>query len=413
MFNTAFQSFYWLDSFLQEFIHISSEQIIAIMIIPILIDSPRTFGKTIFLVLYLILEKFRKRPCDYYQPQVSIIVPAHNEEKIIEHSILSLLELDYPNKEIIIVDDGSTDRTKVIATRYVQEGGIKLLHRDVASGKKARAVNYGLMHVKGEIIITVDADTLLERSSLRNIIHHFNDPNVGAVSGNVKVLNQVNLLTKLQAYEYLISMEMGRRFQAAIRTLMIIPGAFGAIRKRVLSSIGVFDPDTLTEDFDVTIKLHKTRFKIKFAADAICWTQVPETWREWIRQRTRWTSGQLQTLHKHKNLFFESGFGLVGILGAPDMLFMDIILLFLRTAWLIVLPLFYFNLIPQLFLLIFLFYMFNELPVIIAAALFSPRKEELKYIFLVPIMVILYRPLYGLIRLKAYLNTLSGSNTAW
>jgi len=142
------------------------------------------------------------------------MVPAHNEEKVIAQTIDSLLRQDYPNLEVIVVDDCSTDRTGEIAQNFASKGLIKLVRLEKASDSKARAVNYGIPFSRGEIIVTVDADTILEPSSIFELVEAFSNPAVGAVSGNIRVLNRVNLLTRLQAYEYLVAMEAGRRFQA-------------------------------------------------------------------------------------------------------------------------------------------------------------------------------------------------------
>ncbi|MEM3088921.1 MAG: glycosyltransferase family 2 protein, partial [Candidatus Bathyarchaeia archaeon] len=330
---------------------------IFILIIPIIIDLPRTIFKSVYLILDAFYEKkVEDRYSRHYTPLLSIIVPAHNEEETIEKTIQSLLEADYPNKEIIIVDDGSTDRTYELALSYARKGLIKLLKREKASGKKAVPVNYGLLFAKGDIVLIVDADTLIERNSLRQMIRPLSDPQVGAVSGNVRVANKQNLLTRLQAYEYLMAMEMGRRFQSHVGTLMIIPGAFGAVRKRLLQEAGAYDIDTMTEDFDITVKIHKMKQKIRFVSEAIAWTFAPTTWRTWIRQRTRWTRGQLQTLLKHRNLFFKSYFGLVGLIGAPDMAFMDIVILFARTTWFFILPIFFINNLWRLLVVFILVY---------------------------------------------------------
>jgi len=395
------------------FLQITPEQLIAILIVPIIIDLPRTLGKTFFLLVHGVYEHFSSKNHEYNEPLVSVIVPAHNEEKAIERTIQSLIKQEYPRKEIIVVDDGSTDGTYEIAQKFAKKGLIKLVHREKASGKKDRAVNFGIIYSRGDIIVTVDADTLLEPSSLSELIKPFRDQRIGAVSGNIRVLNRVNLLTRLQAYEYLMAMEMGRRFQAVTGMLMIIPGALGAVRKSLARSLGLYDPDTITEDFDITVKIHKSKMKVKFAYKAIGWTVVPEGWREWIKQRTRWTAGQLQTLIKHRNVFFSRYFGIVGLVATPDMLFMDMILLFVRTVWLIALPLFYLNILHILSLLIFLFYLFNELLIILAAALLSPKKRDLIYLPLTPIVVLFYRPFYGLIRMKAYFDALAGQTFKW
>jgi cellulose synthase/poly-beta-1,6-N-acetylglucosamine synthase-like glycosyltransferase len=390
---------------------------IFILIIPIIIDLPRAIFKSVYLLLNALYErmqgdKYNRR----YTPLLSIIVPAHNEEATIEKTIQSLLEADYPNKEIIIVDDGSTDRTYELALPYASKGLIKLLKREKASGKKAIPVNYGLLFAKGDVVLVVDADTLIERNALRRMIRPLSDPHVGAVSGNVRVANKKNLLTRLQAYEYLMAMEMGRRFQSHVGTLMIIPGAFGAVRRHLLQEVGVYDVDTITEDFDVTIKIHKMKQKVRFVSEAIAWTFVPITWRAWIRQRERWTRGQLQTLLKHRNLFFRSYFGLAGLVGAPDMAFMDIVILFTRTIWFFILPFFFMHnlwMLLVIFILIYVFYFINESFLLVSAIILSPRKRDVAYFVYLPIIVLFYRPFYSLVRVKAYLDELFKTRAKW
>jgi len=399
------------------FVQMRPEQVIGILSIPIFIDLPRTLGKTVLLFAHraheLLTSKSGEESRIHTGPLASVIVPAHNEEEAIEKTVQSLLEQDYPRKEVIVVDDGSTDRTFNLAQRFAEDGLIRLIHRERASGKKARAVNHGVLFSNGDIIVTLDADTMVEPYSLSELMKPFRDPAVGAVSGNIRVLNCVNLLTKLQAYEYLVAMEMGRRFQAIAGSLMIIPGALGAVRRSLAASLGLYDVDTVTEDFDITVKIHKSKTKVRFAVNAIGWTMVPTSWRAWTKQRTRWTAGQLQTLVKHHNLFLRRHFGFIGLVATPDMLSMDVILLFVRTIWLVAILLLRLGSIPALFILILSFYFCNEVLMASAAALLSPRKRDLIYLSLVPIIVLFYRPLYGLIRMKAYLDVLTGQTFGW
>ncbi|KYH40313.1 MAG: glycosyl transferase [Candidatus Bathyarchaeota archaeon B63] len=400
-----------ISSFLSQF---SLWQILFLLFVPIVIDLPRTLGKAILLLSHALYSRLRKQKFRLRSlPLISVIVPAHNEEDIIERNVRCLLESDYPRKEIIVVDDGSTDRTYQILRRYSRRGMIKLIRREKASGMKARAVNLGLRLARGEIILIVDADTLLEVRSISNMVKRFADGRVGAVAGNVRVRNQRNLLTRLQAYEYIMAMEMGRRYQALLGLLLIIPGAFGAVRREIMRRVGEYDIDTMTEDFDLTVKIHKLRRREKFAQDAVAWTVVPETLRGLIGQRTRWDLGQMQTLRKHKNIFFRSRFGLVGLLGAPDMVFADIILTFLRFGWLvytlIVNPLWAF----QIILLVLTFYFLLELVHVSVACLLSSRKEDLINMMLAPIVVFIYRPFLFIVRLRAYIKGLMGETVRW
>jgi cellulose synthase/poly-beta-1,6-N-acetylglucosamine synthase-like glycosyltransferase len=180
----------------------------------ILIDFSRSIGKSIILLIHSIFSK-KEEDIPKEWPKISIIIPARNEEKFIRNSIQSVLEADYPNKEIIVIDDGSIDRTFEIASFYTSKG-VKVFKRYAPSGSKALAINYGIAHSTGDIIVSIDADTIIEYKSLKEIVKKFNDPNVLAVSGNVRILTgengKKNILTKFQAYEYLLSMETGRRY---------------------------------------------------------------------------------------------------------------------------------------------------------------------------------------------------------
>ena len=225
-----------------------------------------------------------------------------NEGTKITRTIETLLEARYlGEKEIIIVDDGSTDDTHFRALPYAKDGYIMLFKRE-AGGSKALAVDYGLTFAKGDVVVVVDADTQLEVESLKYLTEPFVDERVQAVSGNVCISNTRSLVAKLQALEYLISMEIGKFYQGILGTIMVVPGAFGAFRRKFIVQIGRYDRDTITEDFDVTIKIHKAG-QVAFAPKALAWTNCPETWGAWIRQRTRWARGEMETLSKHRNMF--------------------------------------------------------------------------------------------------------------
>jgi len=387
------------------------------MFFPFLIfDAIRMFVKLAVIAVDAVFGRFKQRPSQFFQPHVSIIIPAHNEEKIIKRSIESALEVDYPNKEIIVVDDGSTDRTSEIATPYYKRGQINLVRRDVASGSKAGALNYGILFSSGDLIVTVDADTLLERNSLREAVKPLSDPSVSAVSGNIRVLGGENggnnLLVLLQSYEYLIALELGRRYNSIIGTLLIISGAFGVFWKSLMESLGSYDMDTITEDFDVTLKMRKLGKRLVFAEKAMAWTFVPETWGSWRRQRIRWTLGQVESLWKHRNIFRKMGFDLRFVVAAYDMVIMDMVLLLIRLTWFF--TLIHLSLLTISYIVVSMLaaYMVLETVMALTAVFFSPRKEFSK-ILLTPIVVLFYRPIYAFIRIEAYLKWLLGLGTTW
>ena len=300
-------------------------ELIGILIIPIIVDYLRSVGKSIFLIFHTMYLKTTRhaRGATGTTPSVSIIIPAHNEERTIVRSIESALETNYQNKEIIVVDDGSKDKTRDKALPYANKGLIKLIIRDVASGSKAGAVNHGLFYARNDIVIVVDADTLIERNSIKKLVKYFADPSVTAVSGNVRILRgdsgKNNLLVKLQAYEYIMSLEMGRRYGAITKSILIIPGAFGALKRKLALSVGGYDKDTITEDFDLTIKMRKLKGRIHFAGEAVSWTFAPDTWNAWRRQRVRWTRGQIETFNKHKNIFLKQRFSLSLVMAWPTL----------------------------------------------------------------------------------------------
>jgi len=394
------------------FIGLDFWQAFWMMIIPIIVDLPRTLGKTIILFADALSRKLRPRRELERYPSISVIVPAHNMESTIERCIESLLEAYYPGKkEIIVIDDGSTDRTFEKMLKYRDR--VKIIRRKECSGTKAVAVNTGIPFSSGELLILFDADTFVERTALVNIVKPFADPKVGAVSGNVRVFNhKQNLLTKVQAYEYMTSMEIGRRYQAIVETLLIVPGAFGAVRREIFEGVGVYDL-SLSEDFDSTLKIHKTRRKVKFASDAVAYTIVPHTLRSWIRQRIRWARGEIHTLIKHRNMFFKPFFKIPGLLGAPDMFFMDVVILLARAVWILYLILSYWWVVWKIVLLISIFYMFLEAVTCITGGLLSSRKDDFRYAIYLPVISLVYRPLHDLIRLIGYLKELCGAKAEW
>ena len=382
----------------------------------IFFDLFRALGKTIFLLSYILHRKSSlKRDGINYNPLVSIIIPAHNEEKVIAKSIEAALETNYEHKEIIVVDDGSKDGTFQIAYPYHERGEIKLVRRDKSNGKPG-ALNYGLLFASGEIVVTIDSDTLLERDSLREIVKPLSDPSINAVAGKVRVLqgkNGSNLLVQLQAYEYLVSFDFGRRFNSLISNLMIISGAFGAFRRKNLRSIGDYDRDTLTEDFDNTLKFRKFGGSVPLAENAYSWTIVPDTWGSWVRQRMRWSRGQIETIWKHRNIIQQGNADKLLAASFIDMVFMDIILLFIRYSWLIFVSLFKTEILPFFMILLTISYVVIESFVFIIAEVISPRKSDLKTFYIIPLTVLFYRPLHSIVRLAAYMSWILKRKITW
>jgi poly-beta-1,6 N-acetyl-D-glucosamine synthase len=236
-------------------------------------------------------------------PFISIIVPAYNEGEVIQSSLSSLLELRYPYYEIIAVDDGSTDGTFDKMKEF--EGnhyGVRVsCYRKENSGK-AETLNYGIRRSKAPIVVCMDSDSRLTADALRYAIAHFKDPHVGAVAGNVKVINRHNIWTKLQALEYIEGLNIVRNAQAFFRSVNVIPGPIGIFRRTAIEATGGYDSDTFAEDFDMTVKILAEGWKIDYEPKAIAYTEAPEELLDIIQQRYRWSRGILQAIRKQRHL---------------------------------------------------------------------------------------------------------------
>lgn len=254
---------------------------------------------------------------EVYRPNVSVIIPAFNEEMVICRTIESLLASNYENFEIIVVDDGSADDTFQMASERFR-GNPKVAVFTKENGGKAEALNFGLRKAKGEIVVALDADTLFEPETISALAHRFADEKIGAVAGNAKVGNRINIVTKWQALEYITSQNFDRRAFASLNCITVVPGSVGAWRKSILDEAGGFSSDTLAEDQDLTIQVRKLGYTIGYEENAVALTEAPDSLRGLAKQRFRWSFGTLQCMWKHKNALLNPRFGTLGFIAMPN-----------------------------------------------------------------------------------------------
>ena len=239
-------------------------------------------------------------------PPVSIVVPAYNEGRVMERALASLMELDYPEYEVVVVDDGSTDDTLARAAAWEgRRGPVEVKVVTKRNGGKASALNAGIAVSQHPFVLCMDADSYLEPKTLLRAVEHFTDPSVGAVAGNVKVENRGKIITKLQALEYIEGLNMPRRAQGFVAAVNIVPGPVGMFRREALEEVGGYDTDTFAEDADLTLKLISSGWRVVYEDGAIAWSEAPERWIDLVQQRYRWTRGILQAIRKRKGLFLK------------------------------------------------------------------------------------------------------------
>ncbi|GGU04979.1 bi-functional transferase/deacetylase [Streptomyces coeruleorubidus] len=245
---------------------------------------------------------------------VSVVIPAYNEELCIAKTLRSLAASDHP-VEIIVVDDGSRDGTADIA-QSLALANVTVIRRP--NGGKPSALNTGVLRASHDLIVMLDADTVFAPSTVGRLVQPFADPRVGAVAGNAKVGNRRRLLGRWQHIEYVMGFNLDRRMYDLLRCLPTIPGAVGAFRAEALRDAGMMSADTLAEDTDITMALHRAGWEVRYAPDALAWTEAPSSLRELWRQRYRWSYGTMQATWKHRHALLERGTaGHFGRLGLP------------------------------------------------------------------------------------------------
>jgi cellulose synthase/poly-beta-1,6-N-acetylglucosamine synthase-like glycosyltransferase/peptidoglycan/xylan/chitin deacetylase (PgdA/CDA1 family) len=342
-------------------------------------------------------------------PPVTVVVPAYNEAVGIQACVRSIAANDYPDFEIIVVDDGSTDGT-ADAVQALRLPGVQLIVQP-NSGKPA-ALMTGIRAARNDVLVLVDGDTVFETDTIRNVVAPLLDDQVGAVSGNAKVGNRGGLLGRWQHIEYVIAFNLDRRLYAELECMPTVPGAIGAFRHEALTDAGGLSDDTLAEDTDLTMAICRAGWRIVYAEDARAWTEAPATLGAVWRQRYRWCYGTLQAAWKHRRAVVEPGrSGRLGRRILPYLLAFHVLLPLitpivdvaalvglvtghaseLGIAWLV----------------------FQALQLLAAAYAFRLDHERMRPLWSLPLQTLVYRQLMYLVVIQSISSALYGLRLRW
>ncbi len=364
-------------------------------------------------------------------PLVSIVVPAYNEEINAVRTIESLLMQDYPNLQVVFVDDGSRDNTFLkVSTTFKDSSKVKVFTK--INGGKASALNTGIEKADSEFVVCIDADTQLKPDAVSQLMKKFDlsgssqalakgeiaPGTVGAVAGNVKVGNEVNMITRWQSIEYITSQNFDRRAFDLLNCITVVPGAIGAFRKEAIIKAGGFTTDTLAEDCDLTMRMHRIGYLVRNCNDAVSYTEAPETIKQFLKQRFRWSFGVMQCFWKHRDTVFNPVYKNFGMVAMPNILIFQMILPFLAPLadLLLVLSLIAAGLgiIPaSMGHILFYYLVFTLVDVTGAALAFAFEKEDYKKLLWMIPQRLVYRQLMYYIVIKSFNRAIKGELQGW
>jgi len=351
----------------------------------------------------------RSRAAAESLPEVTILLVGHNEEESLEKTVLSLHEQRLDRMQVIVVDDGSTDGTHSLAQALEARGLVDVvLSTGVRSGKSA-ALNFGRHYCRYDIIVVADIDTTFDRDAMARLLAPLEDPQVGAVSGNLGVRNvRSGLLARLQALEYLDSISIGRRFTAIVNILAIVSGAFGAFRKSAVEAVGGWEVGP-GEDADITDKLRRAGWRIEFAPHAWALTDVPESLTAFTRQRLRWNRSVIRFRFRKFNLNlnpFASRFYLRNAFSTINILFFQAVLAALFFIYLVSLPLRYGDMSYIILFSIVIFYILEDIFIFIFIVFMYPERDTIPLIPYIPLSSLFRAFILRGVRLVAYVDEL-------
>ncbi|MGC1650647.1 MAG: glycosyltransferase [Candidatus Sulfotelmatobacter sp.] len=395
-------------------------------------------GRLIFIGAAAVYDRVREKifgkPAEVasYKPKVAVLIPAYNEEKVIERTIRAALNSNYPNLRVIVIDDGSKDRTLEVARKaFAAEAAAgKVLILGKPNSGKAEALNYGIEHIgDAELFVGIDADTIIAPDAISRLVPHFIRPEVGAIAGNAKVGNRVNLWTRWQALEYITSQNFERRALDVLGAVSVVPGAIGAWRVSAVREAGGYHIDTVAEDADLTMALLRLGYRVEYEDMALAYTEAPTNANGLMRQRFRWSFGILQAVYKHRKVVARKG--ALGWVALPNIVIFQImlplvsplidIMFVVGTIWYYIQKHFHpdstdpadFH---KLVLFFFAFLVIDFIASAIAFALERRRpddKEDAWLLTQVWLQRFAYRQLFSIVLFKTLKRALEGRKFAW
>ncbi|MGB8465637.1 MAG: glycosyltransferase [Terrimicrobiaceae bacterium] len=344
-----------------------------------------------------------------FTPSLSVLVAAYNEEKVIASTLRSLLKTDYSGSlEIIVVDDGSSDETGARADE-VGDPRIRVLRQ--ANGGKSSALTRGLAVAGNEVIVFLDADTQFQPDTLRLLVQPLVDPRVGAVSGHARVGNLQTWIARFQSLEYICGFNLDRRAYDRVNAITVVPGAISAFRRAAIEQSGGLDSDTIAEDTDLTLSLHRMGWRVTYAPEAIAWTEAPDTIRALAKQRFRWAFGTMQCLWKHRDLILNPRFGALGCFSLPSIVLFQIVLVAAVPVVDVLLIISLLSGAGLPFIAYFLAFLICDLALATLACWIE--KEPLRRAAWIIPMRFIYRPVLSYVVWRSLLHMLRGAWVGW
>ncbi len=368
--------------------------------------------RTVFMFGFFLLSLIPKKNVDQsWNGKVTVIIPAYNEEKNIAATVMSVLHNNYKNKEIIVIDDGSTDKTASVVEKLTQRYPEIIRLYTIPNGGKANALNVGFQYSTCEVVITMDGDTVFAQDTIEHLVKHFSDKTVGSVSGKVCVVDSDRLLGAFQSTEYIVGQNIEKRGLARVNGIHVVPGPIGAWRRESVLACGGYSHDTLVEDQDLSVAVQQLGLKILYEPRARGFTETPATVRDFIKQRFRWVFGTLQCIWKYKKYTFNLRRPSLGFIILPNNILSNIVIplsspiIDLYGLYAII-----FGHSVQVIQMYLFFVLFDFLYCSIA---FKFEKGNRKLLLYIPLQRLFYRFIMYYIIVKSVIKAIEGTSALW